>query len=391
VARGVVGGLAAYAVVVVLLPSVIGVAVVVGTALLLLVVDLWLRALRRGIVATIELPDRLLHGEDTELVVRVENRSRLPAPRVRVQVQLPSRGFTPSTAVFEVALPGRRGRRLSTPVRAFARGGWTPVPADVLVTDPWGLAERRATGSVPDPVVVLPALLPVRRLDLPAAAPLAELADRRALTTDPNAIVGIRPYRPGDPLRSIHWPATAATGTLVRRETERAWARDLVVVLDLDRDGWAPGEEHPADVAVTVAASLLVDAILGARQPAGLVVSLPGTARPVARFRIDASRSHLDTQLVHLATAQLHRGMPLARLLREHVRHHQPGTTVAIVTGRLTDEVAAAVHGLRAGGQSPVLVQVGGPRALQEAGRPRTGGAPRVTLETGRPLDRLQL
>jgi uncharacterized protein (DUF58 family) len=391
VTRGAVGGLAVYAVVVLLLPSVIGVAVVVASVLLLATVGLWMRAVRRGIVATVELPDRLLHRERTELVVSVENRSRLPAPRVRVEVQLPSGGFTPSAAVFELALPGRRGRRLGTPVEAFGRGGWTAAPARVLVTDPWGLVERETEGPTPEPVVVLPALLPVRRLELPAAAPLAELADQRALTTDPNAIVGVRPYQPGDPLRSIHWPATAATGTLVRRETERAWARDLVVVLDLDRDGWAPGEEHPADVAVTVAASLLVDAILGARQPAGLVVSLPEPTRPVARFRVDASRSHLDTQLVHLATAQLHRGTPLAKLLREHVRHHQPGTTVAIVTGRLTDEVADAVSGLRAGGRSPVIVQVGGARALQEAGRPRTGGAPRATLQTGRALDRLVL
>jgi uncharacterized protein (DUF58 family) len=391
VARGLAGGLAAFVVVVLLFPSTVGLAIVVATIVLVLTVWGWTHAVRRGVSATVELPARLVHGEDTELVVTVENRSRLPAPRIRIAVQLPGGGFTPSTAVFELALPGRRGRRLTSPVKAFARGGWQPAPARLHVSDPWGLVELDRTGDPPAPVVVLPALLPVRRLDLPAAAPLAELADRRALTTDPNAIVGVREYQPGDPLRSIHWPATAATGTLVRRETERAWARDLVIALDLDRDGWASGEEHPADVAVTVAASLLVDAILGARQPAGLVVSMPAGDRPVARFRVDASRSHLDSQLVHLATSTLHRGVPLARLLREHVRHHQPGTTVAVVTGRLTDEVAAAIRELRAGGQSPVVVQVGSPRALGGAGRPRTGGAPRATVETGRPLDRLEL
>jgi uncharacterized protein (DUF58 family) len=390
VGRAIGAGLAALVVTVLLLPSPAGLTAVVGVVLFVVVVWAWTDVIRRGVSASVELPGRLLHGEEAELAVTVENRSRLPASRVRVEVQLPTTGFTPSIAVFELALPGRRARTLTTPVKAFARGGWQPAPARLVVSDPWGLFERATTGVDPEPVVVLPALLPVRRLDLPAASPLAELPDRRALTTDPNAIVGVRAYRPGDPLRSIHWPMTAATGTLVRRETERAWARDLLVALDLDREGWALGEEHPADVAVTAAASLLVDAILGARQPAGLVVSMPVEGR-VARFRIDASRSHLDSMLVYLATAQLHRGLALPDLLNQHVRRHQPGTTVAIITGQLTPEVAAATRSLRAGGQSPVLLQVGSPRQLTEAGRPPTGGAPRVTLETGRALERLEL
>jgi uncharacterized protein (DUF58 family) len=389
VGRAIAAGVAVLAVAALLLPSSAGRAVVVGAVVLLLTVRLWMHAVRRGVSATIGLPDRLLYGEDTDLTITVENRSRLPAPRVRVEVQLPAGGFTPSTAVVEVALPGRRARSVSTPVRAFARGGWRPAPARLVVSDPWGIVELETSGSVPAPVIVLPALLPVRRLELPAASPLAELPDRRALTTDPNAIVGVRAYQPGDPLRSIHWPASAAIGTLVRRETERAWARDLVVALDLDRQGWAAGEEHPADVAVTVAASLLVDAVLGARQPAGLVVSLPDGG--VAPFRVDASRSHLDSMLVHLATARLHQGVSLPELLRGHVRRHQPGTTVAVVTGRLTPDVAGAIRGLRAGGQSPVVVQVGSGRALRADGRPATGGAPRTTLETGRALERLEL
>jgi uncharacterized protein (DUF58 family) len=209
------------------------VVLVVGTRL-------WVRALRRGVSARVELPDRLLHGEPVDVQVVVANRSRLPAPHVRVEVALPGRGFTPSTAVVEVALPGRRARTVSTRSRR-SPGAAGVRPRHVRVGDPWGLWEAETVGPEPSEVVVLPAILPVRRVELPAVAPLAELPDRRALTTDPTAIVGVRPYRPGDPLRSIHWGATASTGTLVRREDERAWARDLVVALDLDRRGWAAG------------------------------------------------------------------------------------------------------------------------------------------------------
>jgi hypothetical protein len=146
------------------------------------------------------------------------------------------------------------------------------------------------------------------------------------------------------------------------------------------------GEEHPADVGVTVAASLLVDAVLGARQPAGLVVSLPEGG--AARFRVDASRSHLDSMLVHLATARLHEGTSLEVLLATHVRAHQPGTTVAIVTGTLHDGVADAVRRLRVAGQAPWSCRSepagAGRRHAADGWRPTVHGRDRPAARTAR-------
>ncbi len=59
-----------------------------------------------------------------------------------------------------------------------------------------------------------------RPLDGPAPVP-SGLGDPR----------GVRPYAPGDPRRSVHWPATAHVGSLMVRETERTV--DDPVVLDV--------------------------------------------------------------------------------------------------------------------------------------------------------------
>ncbi|MBS3942383.1 MAG: DUF58 domain-containing protein [Actinobacteria bacterium] len=386
----------------VILPSTLGWGLAIGLTLLSVGSTVWAAVLRRQVTVEIVLPARLIRGEDDELTVVATNRSRLPATRVRVEVQLPQGGLTPSEVFFELAVPGRSVVRRSTPITAFNRGRWQPLPLPVRLGDPFGIHEvetRRPPTA--NPVIVLPVVLPVRRIHLPAASPLAEVPDQRSLLNDPTAIVGIRPYEPGDPLRAIHWPATAATGTLVRRETERAWARDLLVVVDLDHDGWQRHDQAP-EVGIIVAASLLAEAILRLRQPAGLLTSwvdTPGDEPRPAGFRITGARPHLDSMLSHLAVARLHPGLPLADLVGRDVRRQdsgaprtwrQPGTTVAVITGRPGNELAGALRQLRRRGLSPVVIHVGRGDLL-DAAVPATGGAPRITVPSDVPLSRLTL
>lgn len=386
------------------IPTTAGLLIAVGLAGLALVLGTWTWLAHRSVVVEVELPERLVQGEVTTMTVTVANHGRLPAPRVRVEVRLPEGRLLPGETVLEVALPGLAQVRRDVEVTAYVRGQWSPPPVSVAVSDPWGLWLRTSEVPGAPTVVVLPALVPVRRADLPAVSPLAEVPDRRALTTDPTAIVGVRPYRPGDPLRTIHWPATAASGTLVRRETERAWARDLVVVLDVNHDAWDRFDDKPVEIAISTAASLLANAILHLRQPAGLVVSMPdpshpgkgghgrGSMHPAARFRVGASRGHLDAMLVHLAAVQRHRGAPLAELVLREAATRQPGTTLAVVGPAPDDEVVTALAAARRSGLAPMLLDVGAPAATSGVGSQPTGRRlPRFSVSTEQPIGSTQL
>lgn len=390
------------AVVAVALPTPVGFALTLGLLVLVLVTGAWTASLRRTLEVEVAIPDRLVQGEVNTMRVAVRNGSRLPAPRIRVEVKLPPGRLLPGETVLEVALPGRAGVHRDVEVTAFVRGRWHLPPTDVWVADPWGIWLRSVPPSPPPQVTVLPAIVRVRRLDLPAISPLAEVPDRRSLTTDPTAIVGVRPYEPGDPLRTIHWPATAASGTLVRRETERAWARDLIVVLDLDHARWDRFDDQPVEVAISTAASLLTHAILGLRQPAGLVASVPEDGaegvpedpagrrlRPAARFRIGASRSHLDAMLVHLASVTRHRGVAITELVLREAQLRAPGTTVAVVTGPPSPDLLEALATARRAGLAPVLLEVG-ERTSADAAL-RAGRLPRFLVSTARPVGRTEL
>ena len=123
--------------------------------------------------------------------------------------------------------------RLQGSRRGYHRVG----PATVEVGD-WIGAFRT---SLPDiagrPIIVYPKILPLSSATLPARAPYASLRQPMSLQRDTNRIIGVREYQPGDPLRSIHWPASASTGTTLVKQYEPADARDLILTVDLGRNG----------------------------------------------------------------------------------------------------------------------------------------------------------
>jgi uncharacterized protein (DUF58 family) len=63
----------------------------------------------------------------------------------------------------------------------------------------------------------------------------------RRVTTDQADVRGIRPYRPGDQIRTIHWRSSARRGELVVREYDTVPAPDLVLVVE----PWLPTDPTP--------------------------------------------------------------------------------------------------------------------------------------------------
>ena len=107
---------------------------------------------------------------------------------------------------------------------------------------------------------------------------------------------GLRPYRPGDDPRDVHWRTSARVGEPVVREYERDRSRALWICLDLR----APGGDE-AEAAVEIAASLAASGMRRG-EPVGLVTqdarvrAVVGAAQlervmdalARARFRVDA-------------------------------------------------------------------------------------------------------
>lgn len=191
-------------------------------------------------------------GEPARVAYGVTNgKRRLPSFAVEVgEAELPGRGWIPALAAGE-----------ETTVRAehaWARRGVYPLERVVLATAfPFGLFRKERDLDLPGEAVVWP------RTDRAVREPRP--AGRRSRPTD-RALAGaaggrgdfraLRPYRPGDDPRDVHWRSSARAGEPMVREFERDRSRALWLCLDLRAPEGDAAEAAAETVAALAAAAL---------------------------------------------------------------------------------------------------------------------------------------
>ena len=82
-------------------------------------------------------------------------------------------------------------------------------------------------------VLVFPRLLEADQVPPVLSQQMGELSRQRQLMQDPFLVRGIRAYQPGDPIRDIHWPATARVGQAQLRLHDDSARTRLLVVLNI--------------------------------------------------------------------------------------------------------------------------------------------------------------
>ncbi|MDR5699988.1 DUF58 domain-containing protein [Agromyces aerolatus] len=152
----------------------------------------------------------------------------------------PPESVLPALGAWEQTLPsGDDTARLEYRIRPGQRGVYEVGPLRVTTTDPFGLARVSRDAGTPQELVVTPQVIPLDPAVGTAAAVDGVLhgLQRR---THPNADEFIaREYRHGDPLRRVHWPATARRGELMVRDEEQRGDPEARLVLDTTLAGRA--------------------------------------------------------------------------------------------------------------------------------------------------------
>lgn len=182
-------------------------------------------------------PDVIGSGEDAEVTIEVRNRSLLPSLEARWRDQVPSSVVGRAQGGLPALGSGRSSNARVTftyAVRGGRRGEHRIGPLSISLPDPFGLAERQHTYGESTVLTVLPKIieLPLVRLVAHGVDGQSQLVHRHAGIGADDIIA--REYVAGDPVRHLHWKATARRAQLMVRQEEQLSNPKATLVFNAD-------------------------------------------------------------------------------------------------------------------------------------------------------------
>lgn len=298
----------------------------------------------------------LTAGGSSDVVLEL-SRPRFGASKAGVVDRLPE----PLALKFPAPRGSSRTARLEVPLSFPRRGVYELGPAEIRISDPFGLLGFSRTFPEKTEVVVYPKThalpgFPLRGGDM-------EAGSRGSRGQRGDEFASLREYRRGDDRRHIHWKSVARTGQLFVKEFSLEAPRRHTVVLDLRREGIRVKEDEVED-AVSAAASVLRH-LAHERLPLRLLCA--NTARDATPFGDDAA--YLQAMRL-LAQVRADGARFLSEVLLEG--RGALGEGVVLVSRTRDAGLPAAVRSLRNAGLSVVVVALA---SYTYRTPPGTGGA----------------
>ncbi len=168
---------------------------------------------------------------------------------VRVQLRIDGGGAGPGTSILTEGLPSTFGQAPSYAysggtvrnplsssyeyrIRSVSRGMFPVGPLSAEFTDPFGLGRARHTVGMIDHLIVAPSPTELPVSTLSGTRGLDGTAATRRQANPSNDDVMTREYRSGDPMRRVHWAATARHGELMVRQEESVSTPQATIIVD---------------------------------------------------------------------------------------------------------------------------------------------------------------
>ncbi len=331
---------------------------------------------------------RVPWGERIDLDLVVRNAKPLPLPWLQIEdlvshgaevvgrPLIPSvrRGFDILRGTWRVGWFERVTRRFQ--IVGSRRGTYRFVEANLRVADLFARSSRREARELSTVYHVVPRVVGVRSTvtDSPSVGASPSV---RGLHEEPSLFAGVRPYQPGDPLRRIHWKATARVGRPVSRRYDPAREREALIAVDmqtLSGPSWMLSWDDDLAEGLCVAALSLVRSYVVDGIAAGIAVNAY-SERPQRTVFLAPSANQRQVGAIAdlLADVSPFASLPFDRLLANLARRVPTGCSIIALSGRDPEDFLATLRRLGADGY--VVSHAGfGPEAARWTARARAFG-----------------
>ena len=317
-------------------------------------------------------------GETVEMVEQIVNRKLLPVPWLRVESRIsPDLRFQTAQEEREISEdeqyhksvfylgPYSRVTRRHT-IKCLHRGDYQLKTVEATAGDLVNMGRAAKQMDVSAHLMVYPKLLSEDQMDMPSRKWQGDVLVKRWIMPDPFLVGGLREYRAGDPMRSVHWGASARTGRMQVKTYDYTADPRLMVVLNvqMQEHQWAELMKYEQDVieyGISLSATLLTRA-LEAGVEAGFACNGQLSIRPEQPVVIAPQRASTQGDILLSAMAQLE----IKRTLNFHTFLEELSAyqdmDILILSAYDSELIQQGVEQLRARGNSVTLNIIGGGR-----------------------------
>jgi Protein of unknown function DUF58 len=324
-------------------------------ALMSLLLRVWQRECLTGVTyRRTVFSERALFGEQVRLDVEIVNDKLLPLTWLHIDETVPSGlpitgatlttddGGLPRVQHLMTMLPFQRVRRHLT-ITCERRGEHTFGPVMMRSGNPLGYRQESTRMRDLDRLLIYPKLF---RLSVGSPASRVPLGDEQArlhLIEDPSRPVGVREYRPGDPIRNVDWRATARSTGLLVRVFEPTAATRVAVFADFrfERNAAVGDRADIAEFAIAITAST-INEFAGRDITTGLYSSATVGGWPIA-LAPSSAPSALPAMLEQLARCAPTGRRSIADVLLSQVPQLSSGSSVTLVATDFDESTVAAI------------------------------------------------
>ena len=271
-------------------------------------------------------------GDVVAMDIAVSHRSPLPIAPVALRMRATSN--TPAGTIHLTQL-GKRRQRVTHKFAADHVGAMFPGVDSYVVSDVFGFFKREHQPDMAgQELLVLPVPFDVEPLTF-AAGDMGVETMKRAME-DPSSPADIRSWQQGDPLKRIHWKATARKRELMVRQFEEPALPDALILMDTSPPHLSPGVDEArkpflCDAILETAASVVACQI---RQDNNVRMPMVGE-RPMEY----SSRMGLPLLLEELARCTFNETERFERVMMMQLAEMRKNGAVVIITTRLRSEM----------------------------------------------------
>lgn len=208
------------------------------------------------------------------------------------------------------------GAKLNLKYRSLCprRGRYEIGPFSIYLFDPWGLFYFKKTFFLYSELYVYPHTFHIPKFPalVKGAVPWFGIESSH-ISGDEHEFYGIREYKPGDPIKRIHWLSTARKNKLIVKQFQHQVFFRASIIFNLDKDkNFGEGKESVAEYIIKIAASVAKYFI-----ERNVSVEIIAHIGEITHIPFNKGEEHLEDIFRVLTIAQAESRISMAELFQE--------------------------------------------------------------------------